>query len=60
MVLGVGPKMAYLLMKNAWNVVSGIGVDTHVHRIANKLHWVKKPTSQPEATRKELEEWLPL
>ena len=34
---GVGPKMAYLVMKCAWNQVLGIGVDTHVHRISNRL-----------------------
>ncbi|XP_052774621.1 endonuclease III-like protein 1 [Mya arenaria] len=56
---GVGPKMAYLVMKCAWNQVDGIGVDTHVHRISNRLGWVKKPTKQPEDTRKALEAWLP-
>lgn len=56
---GVGPKMAFLVMKCAWNEVLGIGVDTHVHRIANRLQWVKKPTKDPESTRKELEDWLP-
>ncbi|KAL5018429.1 hypothetical protein ScPMuIL_004151 [Solemya velum] len=56
---GVGPKMSYLVMKTAWNKVTGIGVDTHVHRISNRLKWVKKPTKSPEDTRKELEDWLP-
>ncbi|KAK7003298.1 endonuclease III-like protein 1 [Biomphalaria glabrata] len=56
---GVGPKMAHLVMKCAWNTVTGIGVDTHVHRITNRLGWVQKPTKQPEDTRKELEDWLP-
>ncbi|XP_041363106.1 endonuclease III-like protein 1 isoform X2 [Gigantopelta aegis] len=56
---GVGPKMAHLTMKCAWNTISGIGVDTHVHRICNRLKWVKQPTKQPEATRKALEDWLP-
>lgn len=56
---GVGPKMAYLVMKCAWNQVTGIGVDTHVHRISNRLGWVKKTTKQPEDTRKALEDWLP-
>lgn len=54
---GVGPKMGHLCMKTAWGVVTGIGVDTHVHRISNRLHWVK--TKAPEATRKALEGWLP-
>ncbi|XP_048761051.2 endonuclease III-like protein 1 isoform X1 [Ostrea edulis] len=56
---GVGPKMAYLVMKCAWNEITGIGVDTHVHRISNRLKWVKKPTKQPEDTRKALQDWLP-
>ena len=56
---GVGPKMAYICMNVAWGEVSGIGVDTHVHRIANRLKWVKSPTKTPEQTRKALEEWLP-
>jgi len=37
----------------------GIGVDTHVHRISNRLGWTRKPTKQPEDTRKALEDWLP-
>ena len=51
--------MAYLVMKSAWNVIDGIGVDTHVHRISNRLGWVKSSTKQPEDTRKALEDWLP-
>ena len=47
---GVGPKMAYLCMTCAWGIVEGIGVDVHVHRISNRLQWVK--TSTPEETRK--------
>ncbi|XP_077428182.1 endonuclease III-like protein 1 [Vanacampus margaritifer] len=56
---GVGPKMAHLAMDIAWDQVSGIGVDTHVHRISNRLGWLMKPTKNPEATRKALQEWLP-
>jgi len=56
---GVGPKMAHLCMSCAWNEVTGIGVDTHVHRISNRLGWVKKTTKTPEETRKALECWLP-
>lgn len=57
--LGVGPKMAHILMRVAWNIVTGIGVDTHVHRIANRLKWTKKETKTPEETRIALESWLP-
>ncbi|VDO06542.1 unnamed protein product [Rodentolepis nana] len=56
---GVGPKMAHLAMKVAWDEITGIGVDTHVHRIANRLHWVPQPTKSPEETRIYLESWLP-
>ncbi|NP_001354965.1 nth like DNA glycosylase 1 [Xenopus laevis] len=56
---GVGPKMAHLVMDIAWNNVSGIGVDTHVHRISNRLKWVKKETKNPEETRVAMEDWMP-
>ncbi|XP_076623717.1 nth-like DNA glycosylase 1 [Colletes latitarsis] len=56
---GVGPKMAHICMQIAWGEVSGIGVDTHVHRISNRLKWVEKPTKTPEETRIALEKWLP-
>ncbi|WJX69681.1 alpha,alpha-trehalase nth1, variant 2 [Trifolium repens] len=61
---GVGPKIAHLVMIIAWNNVQGICVDTHVHRICNRLGWVsrsgtKQRTSIPEETRKALERWLP-
>ncbi|CRK99955.1 CLUMA_CG013252, isoform A [Clunio marinus] len=56
---GVGPKMAHICMSVAWNIVSGIGVDIHVHRIANRLQWTSKLTKDPEKTRMELESWLP-
>ncbi|XP_017879405.1 endonuclease III-like protein 1 [Ceratina calcarata] len=56
---GVGPKMGHICMRIAWNEVSGIGVDTHVHRICNRISWVRKRTKTPEETRMDLEEWLP-
>ncbi|XP_051695487.1 endonuclease III-like protein 1 isoform X3 [Oryctolagus cuniculus] len=56
---GVGPKMAHLAMAVAWGTVSGIAVDTHVHRIANRLRWTKEATKSPEQTRAALESWLP-
>ncbi len=37
---GVGPKIAYLTFSIAWGRHEGICVDTHVHRIANRLRWV--------------------
>ncbi|KAF3455762.1 hypothetical protein FNV43_RR00404 [Rhamnella rubrinervis] len=61
---GIGPKMAHLVMNVAWNNVQGICVDTHVHRICNRLGWVSRPgtnqrTSTPEETREALQMWLP-
>jgi len=60
---GVGPKMAYICMNIAWKKPTGIGVDTHVHRISNRLNWARGPkngpTKNPEETRKSLESWLP-
>ena len=50
---GIGPKMAHLIMAVAWNQVTGIGVDVHVHRIANRLGWVD--TDDTERTRVLLE-----
>ncbi|GMR42948.1 hypothetical protein PMAYCL1PPCAC_13143, partial [Pristionchus mayeri] len=54
---GVGPKMAHLVMQTAFGRTLGIAVDTHVHRIVNRLGWTK--TSAPEQTQKKLEELLP-
>lgn len=56
---GVGPKMAHLTMDLAWMKPSGIGVDTHVHRICNRLGWNRTTTKNPEETRQQLEKWLP-
>lgn len=61
---GIGPKMAHLVMNVAWNNVQGICVDTHVHRICNRLGWVSRlgtkiPTKTPEETRESLQMWLP-
>lgn len=54
---GVGPKMGHLCMQIAWNEVTGIGVDVHVHRITNRFQWHK--TKDPEGSRMALEQWLP-
>lgn len=61
---GIGPKMAHLVMNVGWNDVQGICVDTHVHRICNRLGWVSRPgtrqrTLTPEGTRVSLQTWLP-
>ncbi|EJD48672.1 DNA glycosylase [Auricularia subglabra TFB-10046 SS5] len=56
---GVGPKMAFLCLQSAWKLNVGIGVDTHVHRITNRLGWHKPTTTTPEQTRLNLQSWLP-
>ena len=54
---GVGVKMATLAMSACWNVSQGIGVDVHVHKIANRLGWVD--TKTPLQTEKKLQELFP-
>lgn len=54
---GVGPKMGFLALQGAWGLNMGIGVDVHVHRVANRLKWVK--STDPEGTRLQLQSWLP-
>lgn len=54
---GVGPKMGFLALQSAWNINVGIGVDVHVHRVSNRLKWVK--STDPEGTRLQLQSWLP-
>jgi len=56
---GVGPKMAYLTLHSAFNQQDGLCIDTHVHRIANVLGWLRPRTKTPEDTRLALEAWLP-
>ncbi|CAI9297748.1 unnamed protein product [Lactuca saligna] len=55
---GIGPKMGHLVMNVGWDNVQGICVDTHVHRICNRLGWVVG-TKTPEETREGLQMWLP-
>ena len=50
--------MAYIVEQVAWGRCSGIGVDTHMHRLFQDLGWVKE-SSSPEKTREELQGWLP-
>jgi endonuclease III len=53
---GVGRKTANLVLNRAFKIPA-IAVDTHVHRIANLLGWVK--TKTPEETERELNKILP-
>lgn len=38
---GVGRKTANVVLGNAYNISSGVVVDTHVTRLSNRLGWVK-------------------
>ncbi|MDZ7343204.1 MAG: endonuclease III, partial [candidate division KSB1 bacterium] len=53
---GVGRKTANLVLTIGYGK-PGICVDTHVHRISNRLGWVK--TKTPEQTEARLREILP-
>ncbi len=53
---GVGRKTANLVVIEGYGK-PGICVDTHVHRISNRLGWVK--TKTPDETEKRLREILP-
>ena len=60
---GVGRKTANLVLILAFNSRQNICVDTHVHRIANRLGWVR--TNTPEETEQALyrstgRRWWPL
>ncbi len=53
---GIGPKTAAVVINNCFNI-DDIGVDTHVHRISNRLGWVK--TKTPKETYLELRKKIP-
>jgi endonuclease-3 len=60
---GVGRKTANLVLILAFKSAKNICVDTHVHRISNRLGWVK--TSLPDETEQALyratpERWWPI
>ena len=38
---GVGPKMAHLVLQEGFGEVAGISVDTHVHRISERIGWTR-------------------
>ncbi len=54
---GVGLKTANLVLSLGWGIPA-ICVDIHVHRIANRMGWVK--TSKPDDTEKALRMILPV
>ena len=55
-IKGVGRKTANLVLGEGFGIPS-ICVDTHVHRLSNRLGWVK--TTNPEQTEMELRKLVP-
>ena len=55
-IKGIGPKTANIVLAFAYGK-SVLPIDTHCHRIPNRLGWVQ--TKTPEQTEKELEKILP-
>lgn len=54
---GVGRKTANVVLGNAFQIISGIVVDTHVSRLSQRLGWTKK--SDPVGIEKDLEKLIP-
>lgn len=54
---GIGRKTAGIVMTYGFWVPSNIPVDTHVHRVSNRLGWVK--TKTPEQTERQLLKIVP-
>ncbi len=55
-IKGIGPKTANIVLNFAFNQAV-IPIDTHCHRIPNRLGWLR--TKTPEQTEKQLEKILP-
>lgn len=54
---GVGRKTANVVLGNAYNITSGIVVDTHVTRLTNRFGWVK--TDNAVVIERELQKFIP-
>jgi len=54
---GIGPKCANIVLANCFQVPA-IAVDTHVHRISNRLGWIR--TDTPEETEQDLTPLVPI
>jgi endonuclease III len=55
-IKGIGPKTANIVLNFAFNQ-EVLPIDTHCHRLPNRMGWIK--TKTPEQTEKELEIILP-
>jgi endonuclease-3 len=56
-IKGIGPKTANIVLAFAYGKYV-LPIDTHCHRIPNRLGWVK--TKKPEQTERDLERVLPI
>jgi endonuclease-3 len=54
---GVGRKTAIVILTNAFDIIEGVVVDTHVIRLSNRLGWVS--TKNPDKIEKELSKEIP-
>lgn len=54
---GIGRKCAGLTLIYGYDITKSIPVDTHVHKVSNRLGWVK--TKNPEKTEQELMKIIP-
>ncbi len=54
---GVGRKTANVVMGNAYGLVSGIVVDTHVARLSHRFGWSK--SANPEVIERDLQKIIP-
>jgi endonuclease-3 len=51
---GVGRKTANIVLNNAFGIVEGIAVDTHVFRIAHRLRFSPTSSDTPDKTERDL------
>lgn len=58
-VPGVGRKTANVVLGNAYGIVVGIAVDTHVLRLSRRLHLVDPSSTDPVKVERELMESIP-
>ncbi len=54
---GIGRKTAIVILTNAFNIVPGVVVDTHVIRIAYRLGWTRQ--KNPEKIEEDLNRLIP-
>jgi endonuclease-3 len=54
---GIGRKTAIVILTNAFDIVNGVVVDTHVIRVSYRLGWTKN--TNPEKIEKDLNKLIP-